>query len=518
MIRTLLPLVLAPLALAPPLAAQSCPPHWSTDFGLPGVLGSQPSVDAFEVFDDGTGEALYVGGLFSTAGGVGGPNIARWRGLVWTPVGVGLAGRVRAMFVHNDGTGPALYAGGEFFGGVLRWDGISWKTVGSGLNGPVYALGSFDDGTGNALFAAGQFTVAGGVAVTNIARWKNGNWSAVGAGLSGRVNALAVYNAGSGSRLYAGGEFITSGPNIAQRIASWNGITWSPVSSGANLPVRALGVYNDGSGTKLYAGGDFTFVGGVPALHVARYDSQGWAAVGAGLPNGSVLCFTSHDDGGGKRLFAGGAFSDSTVPLAYLARWDGQAWSALGSGPDSECRALIEWDSTLPSGSALYAGGTFVTAGGFAQLRVSKWDNDQAAPTKYCTAKVNSLGCKTAISSTGVPSTVAGSGFTIQASNLLPKAVGLLFYSKSGSQAVAFQGGWLCMLAPTRRTGVQSANPGSGCVGTFTVDFNAYIASGADPGLVPGASVWCQWWSRDPGFAPPNNTNLTEGLQFFLCQ
>jgi hypothetical protein len=184
-----------------------------------------------------------------------------------------------------------------------------------------------------------------------------------------------------------------------------------------------------------------------------------------------------------------------------------------------QCSALIEWDpGFFPSGNALYAGGRFTTAGGFSALRVSRWDDDDAAPAKYCTAKVNSLGCATTISAIGKPDSTAGSGFSINAFNLVPNSIGLLFYGKSGTQATPFQGGWLCVLPPLLRVGVQSSGGGSGCVGSFTFDFNTHIASGADPALVPGASVWCQWWSRDTGFSPPNNTNLTNGLQFHICK
>ena len=35
--------------------------------------------------------------------------------------------------------------------------------------------------------------------------------------------------------------------------------------------------------------------------------------------------------------------------------------------------------------------------------------------------------------------------------------------------------------------------------------------------LVPGTSVCVQWWGRDPGFVPPNNVQLTNAAQYFVC-
>ena len=144
------------------------------------------------------------------------------------------------------------------------------------------------------------------------------------------------------------------------------------------------------------------------------------------------------------------------------------------------------------------------------------------ANTAYCTAKVNSLACSPAISWVGTPSATAGSGFTISAKQELNNKLGLFIYGTNGQQAVPFQGGTLCFKPPLKRTPPQSSggNPPttSDCSGTYSIDFNAYIASGVNPALVAGTSVDGQFWGRDPGFPLPNNTSLSDAIHFVICQ
>jgi hypothetical protein len=139
--------------------------------------------------------------------------------------------------------------------------------------------------------------------------------------------------------------------------------------------------------------------------------------------------------------------------------------------------------------------------------------------TGYCTAKVNSLGCTPLIAASGTPSATAGSGFSITAANEISHKHGALFYGTTGRTAIVFPG-----RLPVRRRadpadvvqGSGGTPPPSDCSARFAFDFNVRIASGVDPNLVPGAVVDCQYWSRDPGFAPPDNTSLTAGLEFTI--
>jgi hypothetical protein len=134
----------------------------------------------------------------------------------------------------------------------------------------------------------------------------------------------------------------------------------------------------------------------------------------------------------------------------------------------------------------------------------------------YCTAKVNSMGCTPSIGSTGLPSASAGSGFVIQTTNVLDNKPGILFYSKTGSNNAPFRGGILCAQQPLARTPPQnSGGSPSSCTGSYALDFNAYVASGADPALVAGQAVWVQTWALDPGSTIP--TSLSNALSFVVC-
>jgi trimeric autotransporter adhesin len=289
-------------------------------------VGVNNLVTAFAVFDDGAGPDLYVGGSFTQAGDMPVRRVARWDGKSWSVLGSATTGpnvgAVRALAVFDDGTGNALYAGGEFStvgvigsGRIAKWDGAAWSPVGGGMTGGnVFALAVHDDGTGSALYAAGSFTTAGGKPANRIAKWNGSQWSTLGQGIGdNEVFALASFNDGNGTALYAAGWFTIAGGDPVALIAKWDGEVWSSVGTGLNSDVRSLHVFDDGNGAALYAGGFFDTGG---ANRIARWDGQTWSPLGMGIDwdlggvqhGSAVLAMTEFDDGRGPALLVAGEF------------------------------------------------------------------------------------------------------------------------------------------------------------------------------------------------------------------
>lgn len=385
--RTLTASLTSVLVMASLASGDDCQPAWIPTFvGGNSVSGT---VISQAVFNDGAGDALFVGGTFITAGGQTVNRIARWNGASWSPLGSGLGNNaVLAMATFDDGSGEALYVGGSFataggqtVNGIAKWNGTSWSPLGSGVsNGFVFALTVFDDGNGPALYAAGSFTQAGGNAASRIARWNGSAWTPLDAGVNDSVSALTVFDDGTGPALYAGGSFTQAGGNTANRIARWDGSAWTTVGSGvtggATSPsVQDFAIYNSGAGDALYVGGIFASAGGVSGTsRIARWDGSAWSSVGSGITdsgfNQGVRTLTVYDDGSGAGLYAGGDFFGAGgVSTSLIARWNGSAWSPLGAGMLNidfapVVRTIGVYDSGSGAGPALFAGGASVGAPG----------------------------------------------------------------------------------------------------------------------------------------------------------
>lgn len=366
-------------------AQDSCP-EWTP--GLFASQGTDRAVHALLTWDDGTGPAVFAGGAFTAAGGTAANRVAKWTGSEWRSLGAGVNGDVHALAVFDDGSGPALFAGGSFnragdapASNIARWDGAAWSPVGSGTDRPVRAFAVWDDGRGPALYAGGDFTSAGGVAANHVARYDGSAFSPLGSGIATLqglvVQALAAYDDGSGSALYVGGSFVQAGGAAASRLARWNGTAWSQVGNGLNGEVTTLLVFDDGRGTALFAGGGFSAaISSVAARRVVRWNGSAYSTLGPGL-GGRVRSLHAHDDGSGSPfLYAAGDFdrTDDGVPARHVARWSGAAWSALGAGTDQPVSAMASFDDG--TGPGLFVGGPFRAAGSVTAESVAKWQRD----------------------------------------------------------------------------------------------------------------------------------------------
>ena len=78
------------------------------------------------------------------------------------------------------------------------------------------------------------------------------------------------------------------------------------------------------------------------------------------------------------------------------------------------------------------------------------------------------------------------------------------------------------MRAPIKRSiNVQSGGSPSGndCTGMYQIDMNAFAVGALGGNPLPelsiaGSVVTCEFWGRDPGFPAPNNTSLSNALEY----
>ncbi|MCA8948385.1 MAG: delta-60 repeat domain-containing protein, partial [Planctomycetes bacterium] len=169
--------------------------------------------------------AILPNGDLLASGRLIGPNapyeIQRWNGTTWTSLGAITGGPglryVSDFVVLANGD---IVAGGRFrtVGGVTadniaRWDGVTWHPLGLGLSEAVSDLQLLGNGD---LLAIGDFEFADGAPAAHVARWDGVAWHAVDGGLGDPGQVLTVTRSGS---VYAGGGFVTAGGLVAAHVA-----------------------------------------------------------------------------------------------------------------------------------------------------------------------------------------------------------------------------------------------------------------------------------------------------------
>ena len=143
---------------------------------------------------------------------------------------------------------------------------------------------------------------------------------------------------------------------------------------------------------------------------------------------------------------------------------------------------------------------------------------DPAAGVTYCYPSSGPSGCLPALVAEGTPSASLGAGHTLELGDAVNGQVGLFLYGTSGSSAVDWNGGYLCVAPPFIRMPASPTGgtppPAVDCSGGFATDFNAWIASGVDPTLAPGTPVFVQAWVRDPSH--PAGALLSDAAAFVV--
>jgi hypothetical protein len=193
-------------------------------------------------------------------------------------------------------------------------------------------------------------------------------------------------------------------------------------------------------------------------------------------------------------------------PVGNIVGQDPQIWNLAGSdfhlAPLSHCIDAGDPTTLDPDGTR-------------ADIGAIPYDATYAAtPTTYCTPKVNSLGCEPLVSWSGAPSATGADDFVLIAQPVINQKPGKFIWGTAPT-AGHFLGGTLCVSPPFVRGPVISSGgsaSGSDCSGSYAWHFSqTYMAS---QGLQPGTIVYAQAWGRDPGFAEPLNSQLSDAIVF----
>lgn len=115
---------------------------------------------------------LIVGGDFTSAGSVAASLVARWNGTTWSSLGSGVSGGASASVLDLEvlpngdvlAGGSFSSAGGQAVRNLARWNGVGWSPIGLGVDSTVWSLARLP---GDDVLVGGDFWSAdGSVAVS----------------------------------------------------------------------------------------------------------------------------------------------------------------------------------------------------------------------------------------------------------------------------------------------------------------------------------------------------------------
>jgi len=198
---------------------------------------------------------LYIGGAFTDWGGANGDGIVMWNGAALSSLGTGLQGSGTCSTIAINSSGN-VYCGGGFStaGGVAntvniaKWDGVVWTPLSTGLNSAVTDI-AIDKS--NNLYIVGTFTNAGDAYGDYVVKWTGAAWVSLGTGSDALLNTAALDDAG---HVYVGGRCTTLGGVTVGYWGRWNGQKWEALGRGVNNYVHQIYIKDN----LIYLSGVFT--------------------------------------------------------------------------------------------------------------------------------------------------------------------------------------------------------------------------------------------------------------------
>ena len=376
---------------------------------------SLPNGPVYAVVSDGAG-GWYIGGEFSSVGGVTRNNIARisQTGTLLS-FDANVSGPVYALALSTPSVGsPALFVGGQFSGvggstkqnlaAVNPASGALISEVGMNADDVVRTIAvSGDPGSvsGATVYLGGDFTSFGptGSSVTRLrlasfnfttstsTSASIGTWNP---NANGRVNAIAV----NGSSVFVGGAFTqfggSSGPlrtGLAELDGSGAPTSWTPNPNNADILALTIG------NGKLYVGGNFTNIAGSSRNSMAAFNLSGLTLDASWVPQtnsfSSVRALTFYDDvtvADIDRVYAAGDFvtagSGGFIPNLRLVALDAGNATKLSTWVGAASGAMY---AVAPnsSGSLIYAGGDCLSIGGLVRSHVAALDANGELVTSF---------------------------------------------------------------------------------------------------------------------------------------
>lgn len=358
---------------------------WSGAFTLPGANGDGARVSALATSPDGA--TIYVGGTFTSIGGVDASSVASFDGASFAALGAGLDVHVEAFAVDDDGVVYAVGPNRDFAPPhhVWKWDGAEWSALPGDLDGAPHAVRILSDGT---LLVGGEFADANGAA--GIARHDGAGfvaWNGAVTSWDGQApgGIVSVIHEDPTFGVCIGGMFGFVGATEASNVACFDDGAWSQLGDG--MPGEVLAMVRDGA-DRLVVGGGFAFFDdadpdasplGIAVLdeaqdtfepHAGGVHLSSLTEVRAllPLPGGDRLLVLGNHGGGGDVFAPHAAFLD-----------DGTTWSALDAQP-----IVGGIGAFLPGNEGVYAalrrpdgslllGGFFDEAGGQVAANIVRW-------------------------------------------------------------------------------------------------------------------------------------------------